>query len=263
MSGREVNRRRSAASGSRVKRSIVSRLPMASFRESREALIDTYAHFFTQISEAQENMAEFSNEEIREMNRRSARDAPNYDPHPKNSLLTAWLERLGTTWTIISYLLITIGAALSVQTLISIGMEMRQLPGLVWNVGPSVLLAAIGLVMYYLRTDTFLHQTLNEELKVDGARLCTRDRSKLVGYKVWNDGLHGQKALILLTLVFFLDSIPHLPLIRRLCSNPRERVLGLIRRNATTLYDSDSTFEATKMVLNSKEDLRDILGKRP
>lgn len=106
--------------------------------------------------------------------------------------------------------------------------------------------------MHFLRADTAAHQMLNRELRVVGGRLQTRNRSKLVGYKVWNENLHGQRGLVLLTILFVLDSLPKLPVIGRFVTDPRGLVLGLIRENAERLYHGDGVVEVVRTLWREK-----------
>lgn len=231
-----------------LRQAIVFLLPIADFKRNRAALVETYAHIYHDVEVARERMSSMSNEEIRMQARHAALYATNYDPHPLNSLVSKMCSWIATFWTVLSWVFILIGTALSIRQLVVIGQDLQQFPEIVMGLVPPVLLAIIGLLMYFLRADTVLHQILNRELRVIGGRLSTRNRSKLVGYKIWNDSLHGQSGLVMLTCLYLLESLCFLPLVGSFFSNPREFVLETVRQNAETLYHSDGTIETIKNI---------------
>lgn len=243
---------------SKLRQLILFLLPITDLKRNREALVETYAHFYEEIEVAREKLSDLSNEEIRIQARRAAQYAPDYDPHPINTKISKILEWLGTLWTALSYLFMLVGTALSLQQLVVIARNIQQFPDLFLGLLPPILVALVGSGMYLLRADTFVHQTVNSELRVEEGRLCTRDRSKLVGYKIWNHGLHGQRGLLLLVILYCLESLQYFPLIGRFFSNPRKTVLTIIQNHAETLYHADGVLDAIIEVVSEITEERQL-----
>lgn len=223
-------------------------VPWEQFYENREALIETFGAIHNDVDVIDERTADVDNSDLRESAQEAGLRAPEHDPHPIANRLSATFEKLGTIWAVLSYILIIGGSLLSVNQVVRFGLGLRDLPDLLIGLFPPSAIALIGLVMYTLRADTFAHRLLNRELRVIGARLRTRHRSKLIGYKIWNDSLHGQSGLWLLMILFVIDSLPQIPVIGRRFDDPRGTLLKRIRENAEELYECDGWLEAARAV---------------
>lgn len=223
--------------------------PLGEFEELRDKhIVPTYIHIARSIDEVDAKLSEQSLSEIRERANRQYQTAPEYDPHPVNTIISSLLQSVKKIWKGVAFALILLGSILTVQELTNLGLTFRESSKLLLDMLPPVMIAVVGLLMYILQADTFVHQTLNRELRAIRGTLYIRDKNRLVGYNIWNDSLHGQSGLLLLMILYVLKSLPNLPLINSWFENPHVTVLHYIRSNAERFYRCKGSVEMLRIV---------------
>lgn len=221
-------------------------VPIDGFKSARGDVVELFSHSYSEIDEARESFENMSNPAVREWALKPYSTAPDYDPHGS---VTAILSIFDQTWTNLKRLLLillVIAKIGSIEWLYSLekgGMGILEL------VESMVPLSIIGIgiaYIWFLKMDTFTHQFLARKLRAGKMKVNTRERSKIVGYGIWNRSLHGQTGLLLVAFFYFLQSLPRLPILNRWFDDPALFLKNIFKQNVGMFYHTDSWIGATK-----------------
>ncbi|MDB9233345.1 hypothetical protein [Halorubrum ezzemoulense] len=233
-------------SASILRRFVLSLVPLDGFRAERERVANIFAEVSSEVKEVRDAFDGKSNSELQEWSVEPNPKIPEYEPHETViSVLTLPKKALG--WILgLSRVVVWVGILLSVHELYSLGMVGLDLLASVRGAIPlSVIVLGSG-YLWFLRADTFIHQTLAKELRAGPAKVTSRRRSEIVGYGVWNRSLLGQTGLFLVGFFYMVDSLAHLPVVNRWFDDPAGYVENLITGNIDLLYDADGWMEAVR-----------------
>lgn len=214
-------------------------LPMGEFRASREEVVEMYSVVYKERKEIQSRLSKTSNAELRERAFRYGREIPNYDPHGVVTAVTETLDSILNRVRHLSSIAILVGILFSVNWIRQLGIRgfssIDALEGLM-----PVSFIAFGIVyIWFLEIDTFVHQTLGTELRAGSAELYTRNRSRIVGYYVWNGSLLGQTGLLLVGFFTLLRMLPKLPLLGNWFDRPDRFIVSLVNENVDEIFERD------------------------
>ncbi|MFC7133748.1 MULTISPECIES: hypothetical protein [Salinibaculum] len=234
-----------------TKRSIVTALlPIEEFKQIRdEHLVPTYVHVAQEIDDVSENLSDKSNSELREIiNERYGQET---DPHPLfNRIDSAW-ETVKWYLSVISVVLIALGMLLTHDSLLRFAINKLSLTTIVTQVLPLTLVGGVVIYVWVMRADTFVHKTLHRELRAVRGRTYQRRRTRLIGYAIWNDSIHRQSGLLLLSVIYLLKSLPNIPLVGRWFSTPHQTALQMTREHAQEIYECSSTREVISHIFQA------------
>jgi len=232
---------------------ISSAAPIGQFKIARGSVIQMYSYAYSEIDDFQDSFSEFDNPDLREWAIKPYARIPEYDPHEAVKKLLSVPQKALTLIKYLSIVLFVAGSAFSVNWLRILGKGGFSLVESLEGVIPLGIIA-IGIVyLWFLRADTFVHQTLSKELRVGQMKVATRNRSQIVAYGVWNRSLMKQVGLLLVGFFFIFDSLPKLPIIGRWFSDPSQHVIRVFANNISIFYESDSVLNA--MVLIFRESI--------
>lgn len=219
---------------------------MDGFKTARRDIIELFQHSYSEIDEIKENFSEKCNSDLREWALEPYSDAPEYDPHSSVMAVISTFKQIQTKIKRLCTVLLFLAGILSINWIRALAIDGVDALETVKSVIPLSILSISILYLWWLRADTFAHQTLNRELRVGKMKVMSRDRSQIVGYGIWNRSLYGQTGLLLVAFFYLLRSLPQLPILGRLFDNPAQFVKAMFIQNVRMFYQTDSWFEAGK-----------------
>jgi hypothetical protein len=235
---------RSITSSGLWNRLILSLVPLDEFKDAREEIVSLYGKVYSEVDEVREAFSEKSNPQLRDWAVEPHSQIPEYDPHETVTELLSFPRKVMSWFKRLSIVVTVAGSLVSVDWLRSLGRGglgvIEGIEGLV----PLSFIAISIVYLWFLHADTRAHQTLGKELRTGPARVQTRQRPQIVGYGLWNRSLLGQSGLLLVAIIFLLNSFSKLPVIQRWFDDPVNYVMNLITENVESLYEADSTLEA-------------------
>lgn len=214
-------------------------------------MADIFAAAYREYEPAQSELRSKSIEDIRELVRERARDARNYDPHEVVHGVQQFVSRLNKLIrdflvAIIFFGTLTGGAGLWVSRsralLDALGSVTQTLISVILS-GPTAFGMLAGVVLLYSRLlafNTFVIQTLNRQLVIDGGDLRTREDDELAGYLVWNSSLNGgagYKLIAIFSALWILSAL--IP--RR---DPYTYFTNVVENNIGIFGESDGLIDA-------------------
>lgn len=230
-------------------RLLLTFVPIDDLKTSREQVVEIYASAYLDIGEFQDAFSEYSNPDLREWAVEPHSRIPKYDPHETVTTLLALPERILGWLTKILSIVAVVGMWISAQRLYSLAMEGFHLIEILEGSIPLAVIAVGAIYLWLLYADTFVHQTLGEELRVGKAGVQTRRRAQIVGNGVWNRSLLGQTGLFLAGFFYVLNALPGLPVVGRLFDDPTSYFTQLITSNFELFYQSDGLIEALRQLI--------------
>lgn len=225
---------------------VLSIIPIAGFKTTRSDVIELFQYSYSEIDEVKESFSEKSNPDLREWALRPYSNAPEYDPHHSVMAIVTLFNRFKTELKWVCTIFLFIANLVSVEWFRTLGKGGFETLELVESLIP---LSIISLGIFYVwsrRVDTFVHQTLNHELRTGKMKVMSRDRSQIVGYGIWNRSLYGQSGLLLMAFFYLLRFLPRLPILGRLFDNPARFVKAMFTQNIRMFYETDSWLGAGK-----------------
>lgn len=235
---------RSLTSSGLWKRLILSAIPLDDIKDTRDEIISLYPEAYSEIDEARESFSEKEQPQLGEWAVEPYARIPEYDPHETVTRLLSFPAKLVGLFKKLSTVIAVLGSLLSTSWLRTLGTGGLDVVEGIEGLLPLSFIAVSIVYLWFLYADTRAHQILGEELRVGPTRVQTRRRSQIVGYGVWNRSLLGQSGLLLVAILFLLDSLSKLPVIESRFDDPGGYLVNLITENIESLYNADSTIEA-------------------
>jgi hypothetical protein len=225
---------------------LLSIIPRVGFRRATKDVVELFAHAYEEIEEVNTKLDEKSNSELRDWALEPNQRHSDFDPHAGIFSLFNRLNWLKTNLSRLAHVGVFVTAVLSINWLHTLAKAGLSTIEAVESTIPLSIIAFGCIYFWFLKADTFAHQTLSEELGAGRAKVMTRQREKIVGYGVWNRSLCGQAGLFLASVFFLFRSLPHLPILGRWFDQPCEYVKTLIKHNTKPLYHSNGWTGAVK-----------------
>lgn len=232
------------------KRLILSLVPLNEFRDAQEEIVNLYAEAYSEIDEVRESFSEKSNPQLREWAVEPYARIPEYDPHETVTTLLSFPAKLVSWFKRFSVVVAVAGSLLSANWLRTLGIDGLNLIEGIEGLLPLSFIAVSIVYLWFLQADTRAHQILGEELRVGPAKVQTRRRSQIVGYGIWNRSLLSQSGLLLVAILFLLDSLSELPVFGRWFDDPLGYIMNLITENIESLYEADGLIDMIRRLFD-------------
>lgn len=231
-------------------RLVLSAVPLDEFKQARKEIVQLYAEVYSEVDEVRESFSEKSNPQLREWAVEPYSQIPEYDPHETVTTLLSFPAKIMGWFKKLSIVIAVAGSFLSANWLRTLGIDGLEVVEAIEGLLPLSFIAVSIVYLWFLHTDTRVHQTLGEELRAGPARVRTRQRSQIFGYGVWNRSLLGQSGLFLVSIFFLLDSLSKLPVIERWFDDPMGYVMNLITENIESLYEANGMIDASRRLFH-------------
>lgn len=235
---------RNIRNGELRKNLVLGVVPIDGLEIAREQVSNLFAGVYSEVDELQNAFSDKDNPKLRKWAVKPYSDIPEYDPHETVTALLSFPSKVMSRLKQVLIVLAAVGSILSANRLYSVMMEGISLLGALEGLIPLSVTAVVIVYLWFLRTDSFVHQTLAEELRAGRAKVATRQRSQIVGYGVWNRSLFGQAGLFLVGFFYLLNSLPELPIVHRWFNDPSEYLTRIITENVDIFYETDSVTNA-------------------
>ena len=225
---------------------VLSISPTDGFKFAREDVVELFKYSYSEIGEVRESFEDKSNSDLRDWALEPYSNAPEYDPHSSVMAILSTFKQFKTEVKRICTILLFLASIVSLEWFRTLGKGGFDALQVVESTIPLSVISFGILYVWWLRADTFAHQTLNSELRTGRMKVMTRKRSQIVGYGIWNRALYGQSGLLLVAFFYLLRSLPELPIVGRWFKNPARFVKAMFIQNIAMFYHTESWFDAGK-----------------